>query len=394
MAAALRAQDARRFALSHLLVGAVFAALKLSPAAAELWCAGGARLGLPLRVVCDRTDLVALPMLLVSYRVFGGRPRQARLREAWQRVTAGSGLLLGFIGVVATSRPPPRTPILGPRGVYMNSDRGLLERDRASGVAKRELDCRFRWQHVEAAGEFLVAEPWEGELSACDVVHGKMAWTRKMSGIEGARLLAAAPGHVLLGSDEHLWMLDPATGYTSWDLPLANRGAALLDDDLYVRGLDDRVERYRASNGKRGAAAFIAQTALAFAPLWQSQGVILAQGDQGAVESWNTWFGLDAIDAGSGGLLWQLPAPSAVVARSDDVLFTRSSPWCHVGALLTAREARSGQQLWSIPFCRDSDSVAADRDLVLTATVDKNGPLAAVRDVRGGHVRWFVRYDR
>src|SRR5690349_14594078 len=73
LAALLSPRSRRGFLLAHLAVGASFAALKLSPASAAAFCRMAGLCGLSLKVVCDPSDLAALPMLGVSYWLFGSR---------------------------------------------------------------------------------------------------------------------------------------------------------------------------------------------------------------------------------------------------------------------------------------------------------------------------------
>lgn len=107
----LRVRRAGAFAVCHALVGIVFTALELSPWFLSLWRLPfeWARVG--WNATQDPTDLVALPMLFVSFWLFGSRPisppQPARARR---RLLRGAGIVLGLAACVATEppiEPPP-----------------------------------------------------------------------------------------------------------------------------------------------------------------------------------------------------------------------------------------------------------------------------------------------
>ena len=157
LAATLGPRSRGAFALSHLAVGSVFAALKLSAPCAALWCGLGGLLGLKWRVVSDASDLFALPMLGLSYWLFGARPQDMKVGRAWRRVASTLASGLGLFGIVATSRLPPRTPVLTPNGVYVPVGDALQELGRDTGKAQRRIDCDVGgWrQYPQVVGDVL-----------------------------------------------------------------------------------------------------------------------------------------------------------------------------------------------------------------------------------------------
>jgi hypothetical protein len=102
LAVAARVRTARGWLAAHLAVGAVFSAIKVSATAAAL---------LPVVITVDPSDLAAVPLLLVSWRLLG---RAARDPEY---ALAGLGRLAfvgGSVACMATSSPPPPMPPNGP----------------------------------------------------------------------------------------------------------------------------------------------------------------------------------------------------------------------------------------------------------------------------------------
>jgi hypothetical protein len=70
----------RRLVLSIAATGAVFAAVKLSPSAAEFLAHALSHLGRHASIYLDRTDLLCLPALAISYWI--GRDELKRLSDA------------------------------------------------------------------------------------------------------------------------------------------------------------------------------------------------------------------------------------------------------------------------------------------------------------------------
>jgi hypothetical protein len=112
-AALVRVRGARGFAACHVLVGLVFAGIKLSPSLAQAWD-GLVSLLIPSKTTVDPTDLAALPSLLASYVVFGRvarSPGPARATRTW---LSRAGLVLGSLACVASSPLPfPQTQVAG-----------------------------------------------------------------------------------------------------------------------------------------------------------------------------------------------------------------------------------------------------------------------------------------
>jgi hypothetical protein len=99
----VRVRSARGLAAGHALVGAVFAAIKLSPAALAAWSWAFDRLGVGWQGVCDPTDLVALAVLPLGFRAF--LPAMAREASAPARV-AERALVLAAVPICAATSEP------------------------------------------------------------------------------------------------------------------------------------------------------------------------------------------------------------------------------------------------------------------------------------------------
>ena len=111
LAALLRVRSRRGLLACHAAIGAVFAAINLSPAAADAWTALMANIW-PWRITVDPTDLIALPALALGWRVLvPAMTRPMPVLSPWvPRVAEASALAVGTFFCVATSDdggPPP-----------------------------------------------------------------------------------------------------------------------------------------------------------------------------------------------------------------------------------------------------------------------------------------------
>ena len=111
LAAMVRAKSRRLVACCFALTGALFAALELSPELARGWEGVAAWIGMRWSVVCDPTDLLALPMLLVGWRALVPHMRDpVDVRRSLER----AGLLAGAVACTATSAARPPEPVTMP----------------------------------------------------------------------------------------------------------------------------------------------------------------------------------------------------------------------------------------------------------------------------------------
>ncbi|MFO0633179.1 MAG: hypothetical protein U0168_10040 [Nannocystaceae bacterium] len=143
----LGARTRRSLLFAHVAVAAVFTAIQLSSTAAATWSALMAGFGFPWVITSDPTDLLALPMLAVSWRVLGqamATPAAALARRSAEAGAAAVGLLCS----VATSRPDPDPfpepnwlpPIQGDVWLHNGTGEPLVVRVRALAPTVL-LDC-------------------------------------------------------------------------------------------------------------------------------------------------------------------------------------------------------------------------------------------------------------
>jgi hypothetical protein len=157
LAALLRVGRLRGVAMSAVCVGAVFAAINLSPAAAEVWDGLMGAVGIGWKTYPDPTDCLALAVLPISIRLF-----ESRMRTAWERPgERGAAFVLavvGLVGCAATSPPPPG----GTASFEYPARLSLLNKTHELQVIRLQqladdttLDCD---RVAEAPGEYLRAE--------------------------------------------------------------------------------------------------------------------------------------------------------------------------------------------------------------------------------------------
>ncbi len=104
LAALLRLRSQRAIALAHLATALVFAGINVSPAFATAFEGLTAHTPWPWTIYVDPTDLLALPMVAVSWAVF--IPWMARPVEVAPLLRGGAAILGGW-ACVATSPAPP-----------------------------------------------------------------------------------------------------------------------------------------------------------------------------------------------------------------------------------------------------------------------------------------------
>lgn len=106
LAAVLGVRSRRALLACHLAVAAVFAGIQLSPELAASWAALMGLVGFPWVITCDPWDLVALPALLLSWRLLvpAMDPELPALAPLQRSAVAGLSVF-GLWSTVATSDP-------------------------------------------------------------------------------------------------------------------------------------------------------------------------------------------------------------------------------------------------------------------------------------------------
>jgi hypothetical protein len=138
-------------ALAYGFTACVFAALKLSPASSEPVLSFARTIGVPLAIVPDPTDLVALSMLPISYAVWARRQRVGA-SPRWRRVTA---FAVSALAVAATSGPtqPSVTDITASSDSVVVSVEYTSNND---GVYRME---ESQWRRIDVKPGALIVDP-------------------------------------------------------------------------------------------------------------------------------------------------------------------------------------------------------------------------------------------
>jgi hypothetical protein len=141
LAVLLRVRTRRGWWAAHVAVAAVFAGIQLSRSFADVWSDAMGLFGFPWAITCDPTDLVALPMLLLSAwaypQLVTATARRLARRNA--EVAAAAG---GLACCVATSPPQPNwTPTID-ADVYIHNGNDYPMVVRVRGLKPEvDLDC-------------------------------------------------------------------------------------------------------------------------------------------------------------------------------------------------------------------------------------------------------------
>ena len=278
-------------------VGGLFVAINTSSAAAR-WCEQlTAALGVPWRIWCDPSDLLALPALAVGWLLVSlSATGESRLPwSAWRRVLRLSAMVLGALACMATSRPLPPPAVTMPGSVLSQarSSAPLLVIDIHGGRAIGQLDAsgwigpsvhvdnvfyalgwrsltateipsgeqlfryevrRERFQPTLAAdGQrlFVITVPLHRNQSellvALDRQRSQRLWTTplpsKRRWRSRAQGLVHDAGLLLVPAQNRLLAVDPATGAVLWTHRAATAlvWPQVLSTNVYVGGLDGHI---------------------------------------------------------------------------------------------------------------------------------------------------------
>ena len=358
VAAVVAPRSRRAFRLAHVAVGGVFTLLKLSPACASAWCSLGGALGMTWRVVSDSTDLLALPMLLLSLRLFGSRWQPSRVLQAWQRVLATFGGGVGLFGIVATSRLPPQSPVVTPKSVFVPTGDELQALDRSSGKWQRSLDCEVGWSTPQLLDDTLFAGG--RKVQACNLERGGVAWTHELD--ESSEIIYADTQRVIAQTSGSVWALAPRSGAVIWRVEQPNLRAVASAGKVTIQGLDGSFSAFSLSDG-----------------------LPLRSSETNLGSSSMEWFGKrrpvqrysSAIGSGQ---------PPDVVFLFDDGMS------CKDGRLAAWRFDMA-QKLWSIPWCPWDAAAAADDTLLVTVEQVAIDLQVTARESRTGRVLWHTMVD-
>jgi len=173
LALLLRARSRRTVAIAHAVIALGFAAVKVWPAATHA-CEAALSLVVKSRMWTDPTDLVALPMVLLSWIVLA--PRMSAAPAASTAPTSIAERALAAFGAVAcfATSAPYEPPVYGPGGPGLRNDSG-----KPITIEIKRLDSGTTANATELAAstslpldpETATSSPWETRtVAAAEVV--------------------------------------------------------------------------------------------------------------------------------------------------------------------------------------------------------------------------------
>lgn len=173
LALLLRARSKRAVALAHAVVALGFAVVKVWPAATHA-CEAALSLVVKSRMWTDPTDLVALPMVLLSWIVLA--PRMSAAPSATPAPTSVAERALAALGAVAcfATSAPSEPPVYGPPGPGLRNDSGkplTIEIKRLDPGATADATALAASTSLPLDPETASRSPWETRtLDAAEVV--------------------------------------------------------------------------------------------------------------------------------------------------------------------------------------------------------------------------------
>lgn len=201
LAALLGLRSRRGLLLAHLAIAAVFAAIKLSPAAADAWSWVMGLVGVPWVITVDPTDLLALPALALGWRALtpamrrvpAARPLRPRLAEL-------AALCTGTALCVATSAPNRNDDGEGDWGEWGETDTADVEYQEIeadvylSNNSEQDIIVRTRDLLPEIQLDCIAVAEDPGLLLSESLFGAGRTWTMPPTTNAAARDLANASG--------------------------------------------------------------------------------------------------------------------------------------------------------------------------------------------------------
>ena len=394
----------------HLALALVFGLLKLVPALPAACERGAAFFGVAIAIRCDPSDLLALPLLIFSYRLSARSSNDDGIARAWRRLATAVAGATGLLACFATSMPIPNPPVLGPKTVtyYDHSGDWLYVLDRATG---RTLADRPFEQQPLVMDDIVIASDDE-TVRATDLVSGRLLWRRSYA--SWPRVMPCENALFVTDNDSGTWLTETRSG----------QRIVHLDINPYytscAHGLVLHAEAWEKSffGGKLDLIARDARTA---ERVWRFRTQGLDVGNAQAFGPFVLAYAghrLQALDPATGQVRWNRPQPSGVVVTGPShavamdpgefVVFGTdgATSWGKKGFLfaaseqrlfvrrasreseLTALETATGRVLWSLDRLDRSWVwiTTADDDL-LVAQPDSEPGLVAI-DAATGKPRW------
>ncbi len=311
LAVLVRAHTRYRLIGCHLAVGAVFAGINLSPTLAHGWESLTAVVGVPWRVWCDPTDLIALGMLAVSWVAFVPTMRRATRfsLEPWRRAIQGTGVVAAAVACAATSPIPPPKPAVSDGQIVTQRWYGdapfLLEARTGRVLARLNIKGGLS-EPVLSEGVLFYRD--DRYVVALDPKSGSIRWRAAFGDAFTARNLLVDTQRVYLvwgnRKGTNLAALDRRNGGQIWTAPIAleygyqTSKQTYLAGDLLLVPLGKRLSAYDCATGQR-RWAYRAEAELRW-PVADADRAYVGD-DQGT---------LHALELRTGRSLWQLSTGS------------------------------------------------------------------------------------
>ena len=263
LAFALRLRTRRGLSLLHVALGVVFTSINSVPQAAQLWTQVGAWLGLQWRVWCDPWDLVALPMLALSWQVIV-RSEQSAARKHWVGSVRAAGAAVGVLACLASSVAPPNAPHMTWGNILIH-DRGNEQihvfRRPGGGYQSSlptELDPVITPHVVATYSQDQVRgfKPANTEL---------VRWSFSMQDVDS---LSACGDDVFVVLEERTILLNGVSGKARYTLPYAI-------DRVHCQG--DLLIRALPSGSKQGG--LVATDRMSRKEIWRSSGPVAREAE-------------------------------------------------------------------------------------------------------------------
>jgi outer membrane protein assembly factor BamB len=383
------------------LVAATFSLAKLWSPAARALEQTMAALGLPLRLWCDPSDLLALPALALAWWLLT-RAAPPAAAAARRRTLETAGAMVGAIACMATSPLPPPAPHV------------------SGGRVVAQVWPGYPYQILESAsGRLLAVIDGDGWATACDEEAGLFfaVRNRQVVGLAidgGARVLDYEAGtgsfHPLLLLDQdHVYLVsrsgtaqerlvalarrpDAGSKAVSWSASLPSAESwrepsemPILAAGVVVVPAESALLAFAAASGRR-LWRYQASTPLRW--LTTSGPQIFAVDESGTIH---------AIDNASGKSRWRLATGSAeafeegdwrggprLAARAGSVLFVQKGR-------LVAVDASSRARRWTGPAV--SEVSFGDTTAFVAFPEGEVEDQVGLIDLRDGRVRWRRELD-
>jgi outer membrane protein assembly factor BamB len=391
LAVIVRARSTRAVAACFGAVAAWLVAVKLSPDAASACERVMGAIGVPWRIWVDPSDLLALPALVVGWRVLVPPMHDAGDRRTSELLLA----CLGAVACVATSAArPPRAQTAGNDVVaqaWHSTPVHVI--DAQTGARRVRVDVDGTIEASAIVGDVLYIASSRAVRGYDMSTGGRVVEHERDRGYYDQFLAADDDRLYLLArssgdGNDQLEAVNRRTGKTAWNVDLSTRGemrdiaqGPRLGAGLLLVPTEDKLEAYEPATGRKSWTFTASATVRAVT----AHGAIVYAGDAAGV--------LFAVDALKGGERWRLatgdedafvdrywPGGSRLRAAAGVVLYQTE-------AELVAVDAQTRGARWHLGGVHHFDS--GDRQ----AVVQLEDEVIAAVDLESGRVLWRQTLD-